>query len=72
MQLRKPLKFLLTLLITILAYKLIVIALPLMNRPSDLSFYGGGIFLVLTVVGTIALVRLLWRRRKHESLRRSH
>ena len=63
MQFRLSLKFLLTLLIAILSYELIAIALPLMNKPSDLAFYGGGMLLVTTVAGTLAVVRLLWRRR---------
>ena len=56
-------KLLLTLLITVLAYKLTVIALPLMNMPSDRSLYAGALLLVLTAVGFLILLRLLWRRR---------
>ena len=55
-------RVLLTLLITVLAYRLMVIALPLMNKPSDAALYEGAALLVLTVVGFITLIRLLWRR----------
>ena len=55
-------RVLLTLLITALAYQLTVIALPLMNKPSDLALDEGIGLLALTAVGWIALVRLLWRR----------
>jgi hypothetical protein len=53
---------LLTLLITVLSYKLMVTAFSLMNKPSDLALYGGLTLLVLTVIGFLAMVRLLWRR----------
>ncbi len=55
-------RLLLTLLITVLGYKLMVIALPLMNKPSDAALFGGATLLVLTVVGFVILIRLLWRR----------
>lgn len=55
-------RFLLTLLITVLGYKLMVIALPLMNKPSDVALYGGATLLVLTAVVFVTLIRLLWRR----------
>ena len=55
-------RFLLTLLMTVLGYKLMVIALPLMNKPSDLALYSGALLLAITAVGYIAVVRLLWRR----------
>lgn len=55
-------KFLLTLLITVLAYKLMVTAFSLMNKPSDAALYGGMLLLATTVIGFVASVRLLWRR----------
>ena len=55
-------KSFLTLLVTVLAYKLTVTAFSLMNKPSDPALYGGAALCVLTVFGFIASVRLLWRR----------
>jgi hypothetical protein len=59
MQYRKPV---LTLLVIVLAFKLMVTAFSLMNQPSDAALYGGEALLVLTAIGSIASVRLLWRR----------
>lgn len=53
---------LLTILITVLAYKLMVTAFSLMNKPSDAALYGGFALLAITAIGFIASVRLLWRR----------
>lgn len=55
-------KFFLTLLVLILAYKLMVTAFSLMNKPSDAALYGGLTLLALTAIGSITIVRLLWRR----------
>lgn len=55
-------KSFLTLLVTVLAYKLMVTAFSLMNKPSDTALYGGLAMLVLTAIGLVASVRLLWRR----------
>jgi hypothetical protein len=55
-------KSFLTLLVTVLAYKLMVTAFSLMNKPSDTALYGGEALLVLTAIGFITTVRLLWRR----------
>lgn len=52
----------LTLLITVLAYKLMVTAFSLMNKPSDTALYSGALLLVLTAICFLAAVRLLWRR----------
>ena len=52
----------LTLLLTVLSYKLMVVAFSLMNKPSDAALYGGVALLVLTAIGGITGVRLLWRR----------
>jgi hypothetical protein len=60
MQYRKPV---LTLLLTVLAYKLMVIAFSLMNKPSDTALYGGEALLVFTAIGFLTMIRLLWRRR---------
>lgn len=59
MQYRKPF---LTLLVTVLTYKLMVTAFSLINKPSDTALYSGAALLVLTAIGFIAVVRLLWRR----------
>ena len=56
------LKPLLTFLFTVLAYKSMVIAFSLMNKPSDRALYGGVALLLTTAVLFIASVRLLWRR----------
>lgn len=53
---------LLTLLVIVLSYKLMVTAFSLMNLPSDTALYGGTALLVVTVIGFITAVRLLWRR----------
>ena len=53
---------LLTLLVTVLTYKLMVTAFSLMNKPSDAALYGGMSLLVVTAIGFITAVRLLWRR----------
>ena len=63
MQFRFLVKFFSTFLIAVLAYELIAIALPLMNKPSDLAFYGGALLLAVTVAGTFTVLRLMWRRR---------
>jgi hypothetical protein len=55
-------KILLTLLSAVLAYKLMVTAFSLMNKPSDTSLYLGEALLAFTAIGFITLVRLLWRR----------
>ncbi len=55
-------KLLLTLLIAVLGYKLMAIALPLMNKPSDRALYGGEALLVLSLVVTVTALRLLWRK----------
>ena len=52
----------LTLLLTVLSYKLMVVAFSLMNKPSDAALYGGVALLVLLAIGFITGVRLLWRR----------
>lgn len=59
MQYRKPV---LTLLFTVLFYKLMVTAFSLMNKPSDAALYGGEALLAISVIGFITMVRLLWRR----------
>jgi hypothetical protein len=56
------LQSLLTLLLTVLAYKLMVTAFSLMNKPSDTALYGGTFLLVVSLVGTMTAVRLLWRK----------
>ena len=53
---------LLTLLFIVLAYKLMVTAFSLMNKPSDAALYGGLALLVVTAIGFVTAVRLLWRR----------
>jgi hypothetical protein len=60
MQYQKPV---LTLLFAVLAYKLMVIAFSLMNKPSDTALYGGEALLAFAVIGFLAMVRLLWRKR---------
>ncbi len=60
MQFRKPV---LTLLVIVLAYKLMVTAFSLMNKPSDAALYMGTALLALTAIGFLSSVRLLWRRR---------
>jgi hypothetical protein len=55
-------KFLLTLLFAVLTYKLMVTAFFLMNKPSDTALYGGELLLAVSVIGFLAMVRLLWRR----------
>ena len=55
-------KIFLTLLVAVLGYKLMATALPLMNKPSDATLYGGAALLVVSVVGTLTVVWLLWRR----------
>ena len=55
-------KILLTLLIIVLGYKLMIVALPLMNKPSDRALYVGATLLITSVAGTSAVLRLLWRR----------
>ncbi len=55
-------KVLVTLLMIVLGYKLMIVALPLMNKPSDRSLYLGAVLLVTSVAGTAAVIRLLWRR----------
>ena len=51
-----------TLLMIVLGYKLMIVALPLMNKPSDRSLYLGAALLATSVAGTAAVIRLLWRR----------
>lgn len=55
-------KVLLTIGFTVLAYKLMVMALPLMNQPSDRALYAGVLLLLVTATGYITVVALLWRR----------
>lgn len=55
-------RVLLTLLMIVLGYKLMIVALPLMNKPSDRALYVGATLLVTSVAGTAAVIRLLWRR----------
>ena len=49
-----------TLLIVVFGFKLMTIALPLMNKPSSAAFYLGGTLLLVAVAGTLTAVRLLW------------
>lgn len=51
-----------TLLVIVLSYKLMVTAFSLMNMPSDAALYGGLALLVITAIGLVTVVRLLWRR----------
>ncbi|AFL86570.1 hypothetical protein Terro_0220 [Terriglobus roseus DSM 18391] len=55
-------KLLLTLLFAVLTYKLMVTAFSLMNKPSDTALYWGELLLAVSVIGFLAMVRLLWRR----------
>jgi hypothetical protein len=55
-------RFLLTLLLTVLSYKLMVTAFSLINKPSDIALYEGATLLAVTAICFITLVRLLWKR----------
>ena len=57
-------KSFLTLLLAVLTFKLMVTAFSLMNKPSDAALYGGELLLAVSVIGFLAMVRLLWRRSK--------
>ena len=55
-------KPLLTFLIVLCGYKLLTVALPLMNKPSSAAFYLGVLLLFAALAGTFSAVHLLWRR----------
>ena len=52
----------LTILIVLCGFKLLTVALPLMNRPSSASFYLGVLLLCIALAGSFTAVRLLWTK----------
>ncbi len=55
-------KSLFTCLIVLCGFKLLTVALPLMNKPSSAAFYLGVLLLFTALAGTFTAVQLLWRR----------
>ena len=52
----------LTFLIVLCGFKLLTVALPLMNKPSSASFYLGLLLLFTALAGSLTAIQLLWRR----------